>query len=60
MAIRTVFKNGTVFDGTAAGIADLVIEGRHVVDVGTDLDGDHVVTALESRSSPGCSTATCT
>ncbi|MEU9796257.1 amidohydrolase family protein [Streptomyces sparsogenes] len=53
MAIRTVFKNGTVFDGTAAGMADLVIEGRHVVDVGTDLDGDHVVDCTGKSVLPG-------
>ncbi|MEU8727619.1 metal-dependent hydrolase family protein [Streptomyces antimycoticus] len=53
MAIRTVFKNGTVFDGTAAGTADLVIEGRHVVDVGTDLDGDHVVDCSGMSVLPG-------
>ncbi|MFG2176438.1 amidohydrolase family protein [Streptomyces niveus] len=53
MAIRTVFKNGTVFDGTAAAVADLVIEGRHVVDVGTDLDGDHVVDCSGKSVLPG-------
>ena len=53
MADRTVFKNGTVFDGTSAGPADLVIEGRHVVEVGTDLDGDRVVDCTAMSVLPG-------
>jgi imidazolonepropionase-like amidohydrolase len=53
MADRTVFKNGTVFDGVSAGTADLVIEGRHVVEVGTDLDGDRVVDCTAMSVLPG-------
>ncbi len=42
---RTVFQGGLVIDGTGAtpAVADVVIEGDRIVDVGPGLDGDTAV-----------------
>jgi len=42
---RTLFTNGTIFDGTGAAPAegDLVVEDGKIVEVGTALDGDEAV-----------------
>lgn len=55
MSRRIVVRGGTVFDPRSgeACAADIVIEGRRVVDVGTDLDGDEDVDATGSLVVPG-------
>src|SRR5262245_25202453 len=42
---RTVFRGGSVFDGTgrAPAPADVVVEDGRIVDVGAGLDGDEAV-----------------
>ena len=42
---RTVFRGGSVFDGTGAdpAPADVVVEDGRIVDVGSGLDGDDAV-----------------
>ena len=52
---RTVIQGGQVFDGNdgSASIADVVIEGDRVVDVGTSLDGDTAIDATGHAVYPG-------
>ncbi|MGA7922696.1 MAG: amidohydrolase family protein, partial [Thermoplasmata archaeon] len=42
---RTLFRGGSIFDGTGAppAPADVVVEGGSIVDVGVGLDGDEAV-----------------
>lgn len=52
---RTVVQGGQVFDsidGTAA-VADIVIEGNRILDVGTSLDGDEAIDATGHAVFPG-------
>ena len=53
--MRTVFRGGTVFDGTGAplGPADVAIEGERIVDVGPGLDGDTSVDVSGRTILPG-------
>nr|BFE59616.1 amidohydrolase family protein [Dactylosporangium thailandense] len=53
MPVRTVFKNATIFDGASIGDADLVIHDGHVVDIGSDLDGDEIVDCAGMSVVPG-------
>lgn len=43
--MRTLFRNGLVFDGTGSDLApaDIVVEAGWIVDIGTGLDGDEAV-----------------
>ncbi|HTW98994.1 MAG TPA: amidohydrolase family protein [Acidimicrobiales bacterium] len=52
---RTVFRGGTIFDGSAARPTpgDVVVEGRRILDVGTDLDGDEAVDCAGLSVLPG-------
>jgi imidazolonepropionase-like amidohydrolase len=52
---RTVFRGGTVFDGTMAPLAeaDVVIEDDRIVDVGSGLDGDESVDCAGHTLVPG-------
>jgi imidazolonepropionase-like amidohydrolase len=52
---RTVFRSGTVYDGTLAAPApaDVVVEGGRIVDVGAGLDGDVAVDCTGAWVSPG-------
>jgi imidazolonepropionase-like amidohydrolase len=52
---RTVFRGGTVFDGTGAdpASADVVVEGGRIVDVGPGLDGDDDVDCSGRTIYPG-------
>ena len=52
---RTVFRGGSVFDGTGAdpAPADVVIEDGRIVDVGTGLDGDDAVELAGKTLLPG-------
>ena len=45
MGTRTLYRGGTVFDGTGAApsAADVVVEDGRIVDVGPGLDGDDAV-----------------
>jgi imidazolonepropionase-like amidohydrolase len=53
--MRTVFRDGRVFDGTGAPIsdADVVIEDGRIVDVGAGLDGDESVDCSSKTLLPG-------
>jgi imidazolonepropionase-like amidohydrolase len=48
---RTLFRGGSIFDGTGAPPArgDVVVEDGHIVDVGAGLDGDEEV-SLDGRT----------
>lgn len=52
---RVVFTGGQVFDGTGAepGAADVAVEGRRIVEVGTGLDGDEAVDCTGRSVLPG-------
>ena len=52
---RTVFRGGSVFDGTGAapGSADVAIEGERIVDIGPGLDGDVDVDVTGRTLLPG-------
>ena len=52
---RTVFRGGTVFDGTMAPLAeaDVVIEDDRIVEVGSGLDGDESVDCAGHTVLPG-------
>ena len=52
---RTVFRGGSVFDGTGADPrpADVVVEDGRIVDVGTGLDGDEAVELAGKTLLPG-------
>jgi imidazolonepropionase-like amidohydrolase len=52
---RTVFRGGTVFDGTMAPLAeaDVVIEDDRIVEVGDGLDGDESVDCTGQTVLPG-------
>jgi imidazolonepropionase-like amidohydrolase len=52
---RTVFRGGSVFDGTGAdpAPADVVIEDGRIVDVGTGLDADDAVELAGKTLLPG-------
>lgn len=51
--MRILFSGGQVFDGTAFGAGDVVVEHGRVVDVGTGLDGDTGVDCTGSTVLPG-------
>ncbi|HET7326294.1 MAG TPA: amidohydrolase family protein [Nocardioidaceae bacterium] len=53
--VRTVFRDGEVFDGTGAppAVADVVVEDGRIVDVGAGLDGDIAVDAHGRSILPG-------
>ncbi len=55
LMIRTVFRGGTVYDGTLAepSSADVVVQGGRIVEVGTGLDGDEQVDCTGKWLSPG-------
>ncbi len=52
---RVVIRGGQVFDsiGGTASIADIVMEGGRIVDVGTALDGDDAIDATGHAVYPG-------
>src|SRR3954452_8144619 len=52
---RTLIHGGQVFDsvGGNASIADVVMEGDRIVDVGTSLDGDEAIDATGHAVYPG-------
>ena len=52
---RTVFRGGSVFDGSGADPqpADVTVEDGRIVDVGTGLDGDEVVELAGKTLLPG-------
>lgn len=52
---RTLLRGGMVFDGTGAPPqrADVVIGAGGIVEVGTDLDGDHAVDVTGATVMPG-------
>lgn len=52
---RTVFRGGSVFDGSGAdpARADVVVDGDRIVDVGPGLDGDAVVELAGRTLLPG-------
>ncbi len=52
---RTVFRGGSVFDGTgsAPAPADVAVEDGRIVDVGAGLDGDEAVDATGRTLLPG-------
>ncbi len=52
---RTVFRGGSVFDGTGADPrpADVVVEDGRIVDIGTGLDGDEAVELAGKTLLPG-------
>ena len=52
---RTVIQGGQVFDSNdgSASVADVVIEGDRIVDVGTSLDGDTTIDATGHAVFPG-------
>ena len=52
---RTVFRGGSVFDGTGAApaLADVVVEDDRIVDVGTGLDGDEAIDSTGRTVLPG-------
>lgn len=55
MTARLLVRGGHVFDpisGTA-GLADVVIEGERIVDIGADLDGDTAIDAAGHLVVPG-------
>jgi imidazolonepropionase-like amidohydrolase len=55
LVTRTVFRGGTVFDGTMAPLAeaDVVIEDDRIVEVGAGLDGDESVDCTGHTVLPG-------
>ena len=54
-AVRTVFANGQVFDGSGAdpAAADVVVSDGRILDVGPGLDGDEVVDCSGATVLPG-------
>lgn len=52
---RTVWANGTVFDGTGAApaVADIAVEDGRIVDIGVGLDGDDVEDLSGHLVTPG-------
>jgi imidazolonepropionase-like amidohydrolase len=52
---RTVIQGGQVFDsnGGSASVADVVIEGDRILDIGTSLDGDEAIDATGHAVYPG-------
>jgi imidazolonepropionase-like amidohydrolase len=52
---RTVFRGGSVFDGTGAALAtaDVVVESGRIIDVGSGLDGDDAIDATGHTILPG-------
>jgi imidazolonepropionase-like amidohydrolase len=54
---RTIWSNGTVFDGTGAAptVADIAIEGDRIVEIGTgsSLDGDESIDCSGQLVTPG-------
>jgi imidazolonepropionase-like amidohydrolase len=54
---RTIWSNGTVFDGTGAApsVADIAIEGDRIVEigVGSSLDGDESIDCTGQLVTPG-------
>jgi imidazolonepropionase-like amidohydrolase len=62
--MRTLFHGGRLFDGTgaAASLADVVVEGNRIADVGSGLDGDEAVDCSGRLVLPGlfdCHTHVC-
>jgi hypothetical protein len=54
--MRTLFRDGRIFDGSGAGAAsgDVVVERDCIVDVGVGLDGDVAVDCTGQTVLPGC------
>ncbi|MGI9613325.1 MAG: amidohydrolase family protein [Acidimicrobiales bacterium] len=52
---RTVFRGGTIFDGTGAEptVGDLAVEADRIVEIGSDLDGDEAVECRGQLVTPG-------
>ncbi len=52
---RTVFVGGSVWDAAsgAVSIADLVVEGDRIVEIGLELDGDVAVEVCGRTLLPG-------
>ncbi|MEM9714339.1 MAG: amidohydrolase family protein [Actinomycetota bacterium] len=54
-ARRTVFRGGTIFDGTGAApaVADIAVEDGRIADVGIGLDGDESIDCVGQLVTPG-------
>jgi dihydroorotase len=50
---RIVIRGGTVVDQTGERRVDVAIEAGRIVEVGSSLDGDHILDASESIVAPG-------
>lgn len=52
---RTIWSNGTVFDGTgaAAAVADIAVEGDRITEIGIGLDGDESIDCTGQLVTPG-------
>ncbi|BAN00394.1 putative hydrolase [Ilumatobacter coccineus YM16-304] len=55
MMTRTIWANGTIFDGTGAapGVADIAIEDGRIVEIGAGLDGDESIDCSGHLITPG-------
>ncbi|MDF1594787.1 MAG: amidohydrolase family protein [Acidimicrobiia bacterium] len=53
MSVRTLFRGGHLFDGESLGLADVVVEGDRIVDVGPGLDADSSVDCAGKTILPG-------
>jgi imidazolonepropionase-like amidohydrolase len=53
--VRTVVRGGQIFDGTGSPFStgDLAIENGHIVELGTDLDGDEQIDVSGQSITPG-------
>jgi len=52
---RTLLRNGRLFDGTSdeVAVADVVLEGERIAEVGVGLDGDQVIDCAGKLLTPG-------
>lgn len=52
---RTLLRNGRLFDGTSdeVAVADVVLEGDRIVEVGSGLDGDEAIDCSGKLVTPG-------
>ena len=52
---RTIWSNGTVFDGTGAApaVTDIAVEDGRIADIGTGLDGDESIDCTGLLVTPG-------
>ena len=52
---RTIWANGTIFDGTGAppSVGDVAVEDGRIVEVGSGLDGDETVDCSDTLVTPG-------